>query len=105
MLNDVRMGKTKGVRKVKRAVQGIVDQVMKNEASLVGLTTLRDYDDYTFTHSVNVCIFSVSLGKRIGLSKLQLYDLGLTALLHDIGKSRVPLEMINKTSPSTTELS
>ncbi len=101
VLNDVRMGKTKSVRKVKRAVQGVVDQVMKNEASLVGLTTLRDYDDYTFTHSVNVCIFSVSIGKRIGLSKLQLYDLGLTALLHDIGKSRVPLDMINKTTPLT----
>jgi HD-GYP domain-containing protein (c-di-GMP phosphodiesterase class II) len=98
-LNDVRMGKTKSVRKVKRAVQGIVDQVMKNEASLVGLTTLRDYDDYTFTHSVNVCIFSVSIGKRIGLSKLQLYDLGLTALLHDVGKSRIPLDLLNKTGP------
>ncbi len=103
VLNDVRMGKTKSVRRVKRAVQGIVDQVMKNEASLVGLTTLRDYDDYTFTHSVNVCIFSVSIGKRIGLSKLQLYDLGLTALLHDVGKSRVPLEMINKTTALTED--
>ena len=52
--------------------------------ALVGLTTIRDYDEYTFTHSVNVCIFSVALGKKLGFSKLQLYDLGMTALLHDV---------------------
>jgi len=53
--------------------------VLNNEASLVGLTTLRDYDEYTFTHSVNVCIFSVALGRKLGLTKLQLYDLGMAA--------------------------
>jgi len=78
-----------------------VDQILNEEASLVGLTTIRDYDEYTFTHSVNVCIFSVALGKRLGLSKLQLYDLGMAALFHDIGKSRVPLEVLNKTSGLT----
>jgi HD-GYP domain-containing protein (c-di-GMP phosphodiesterase class II) len=67
----------------------------------VGLTTIRDYDEYTFTHSVNVCIFSVALGKRLGLSKLQLFDLGMAALFHDIGKSRVPLDVLNKASGLT----
>jgi len=97
VINSVRMGRTASVKKVKRAVQAIVDQVLSDESSLVGLTTLRDYDDYTFVHSVNVCIFSVSLGRKLGLSKLQLYDLGMAALFHDIGKSRVPLEVLNKT--------
>ncbi|HSB53986.1 MAG TPA: HD domain-containing phosphohydrolase, partial [Gemmatimonadales bacterium] len=60
--------------------------------------TLRDYDEYTFTHSVNVCIFSVALGRKIGLGKLQLYDLGMTSLLHDIGKAKIPIELLNKTS-------
>jgi len=96
VINSVRMGRTASVKKVKRAVQAIVDQVLADETSLVGLTTLRDYDDYTFTHSVNVCIFSVALGKKIGLNKLQLYDLGMAALFHDVGKSRVPLEVLNK---------
>jgi len=81
---------------VKRAVQAIVDQVLADESSLVGLSTLRDYDDYTFTHSVNVCIFSIALGKKLGLTKLQLYDLGMAALFHDVGKARVPLEVLNK---------
>ena len=79
-----------------RIVQGIVDQILNEEASLIGLTTIRDYDEYTFTHSVNVCIFSVALGKRLGLGKIQLYDLGMAALFHDIGKSRVPSEVLNK---------
>src|SRR3989475_719054 len=96
VINSIRMGRTANVKKVKRAVQGIVDQVLNNEGSLVRLTTLRDYDEYTFTHSVNVCIFSVALGRKLGLSKLQLYDLGMAALFHDVGKSRVPLEVLNK---------
>lgn len=96
MVNSVRLGRTTNIKKAKRAVQMIVDQVLNNETSIIGLTTLRDYDEYTFTHSVNVCIFAVALGRKIGLSKLQLYDLGLTALLHDIGKARVPIGILNK---------
>ncbi|MBI2535722.1 MAG: HD domain-containing protein [Gemmatimonadetes bacterium] len=97
VVSSVRMGRSASVKKVKRAVQSIVDQVLSNEASLVGLTTLRDYDEYTFTHSVNVCIFAVTIGRRLGLSKLQLFDLGMAALLHDVGKSRIPLDILNKT--------
>jgi HD-GYP domain-containing protein (c-di-GMP phosphodiesterase class II) len=96
VVNSVRAGRSASVKKVKRAVQGIVDQVLKNEVSIMGLTTIRDYDEYTFVHSVNVTIFSVLIGKRLGLTKVQLYDLGLAALFHDVGKSRVPLEVLNK---------
>lgn len=96
VLSSVRMGQSPNVKKIKRVVQGIVDQILSDETSLVGLTTIRDYDDYTFTHCVNVCIFSIALGRRLGLSRLQLYDLGFAALFHDIGKSRVPIDIIQK---------
>ena len=86
-------------------MQLIVDQVLNNETSLVGLTTIRDYDEYTFTHSVNVCIFSVALGKKLGFSKLQLYDLGMTALLHDVGKARVPVGDPQQDRPGSTSRS
>ncbi len=95
-INSVRLGKAPNVKKLKRIVQGIVDAILNDETSLFGLTTIRDYDEYTFTHSVNVCIFSVALGRRLGLGKLQLYDLGLAALFHDIGKARVPVDVLNK---------
>jgi HD-GYP domain-containing protein (c-di-GMP phosphodiesterase class II) len=103
VINSIRMGRTANVKKVKRAVQAIVDQVLNNEGSLIGLTTLRDYDEYTFTHSVNVCIFSVALGRKLGFTKVQLYDLGIAALFHDVGKSRVPLEVLNKQGGLTDE--
>ena len=95
-LTGVRLGKAVNARKVKRAVQSIVDQVLDDESSMVTMTTLRGFDEYTFTHSVNVCIFSVVIGQRLGFTKLQLYELGLGALLHDIGKMRVDTEIINK---------
>jgi len=98
LINSVRLGRTTSVAKVKRAVQAIVDQVLNNETSLLGLTAIRDYDEYTFTHSVNVCILSVAIGKKLGLTRLQLYDLGLAALLHDVGKARIPVEVLNKTT-------
>jgi HD-GYP domain-containing protein (c-di-GMP phosphodiesterase class II) len=103
LMTSVRMGRSPNIKKIKRVVQGIVDQILNEEASLIGLTTIRDYDEYTFTHSVNVCIFSVALGKRLGFSKLQLYDLGMAALFHDIGKSRVPSEVINKAEGLTED--
>ena len=103
VVNSIRLGRTSSVKKVKRAVQMIVDQVLTNETSIMGLTTLRDYDEYTFTHSVNVCIFAVALGRKIGLTKLQLYDLGMTALLHDIGKAKIPIEVLNQVNGLSEE--
>jgi HD-GYP domain-containing protein (c-di-GMP phosphodiesterase class II) len=96
VINSVRMGQSPNIKKIKRVVQGIVDQILAEETSLVGLTTIRDYDDYTFTHSMNVCIFSVALGRRLGLTRIQLYDLGMAALFHDLGKSRLPIDVLNK---------
>jgi HD-GYP domain-containing protein (c-di-GMP phosphodiesterase class II) len=103
VLGDMRLGKAVNVRKVKRAVQGIVDQVLSNESSMVTMTTLRDFDEYTFTHCVNVSIFSVILGQRLGLDRLQLYELGLGALFHDVGKQRLDADVINKPSSLTDE--
>jgi len=103
VINSVRMGKTPSMRKIKRVVQGIVDQILNEETSLIGLTAIRDYDEYTFTHSVNVCIFAVALGRRLGMTKLQLYELGLAALMHDIGKSRVPVDLLQKTGDLSEE--
>jgi len=96
VLTDMRLGKAVNLRRVKRAVQSIVDQVLNNETSMIGMTTLRDYDQYTFTHSVNVCIFSVVIGQKLGLTKIQLYELGLGALFHDIGKMRIDPGVVNK---------
>lgn len=103
VLTDLRLGKAVNVRRVKRAVQSIVDQVLTNETSIIGMTTLRDFDEYTFTHCVNVSIFSVVIGQKLGLSKVQLYELGLGALFHDIGKMRIDAELLKKAEKLTDE--
>jgi HD-GYP domain-containing protein (c-di-GMP phosphodiesterase class II) len=85
-----------GVRKAKRMVQGMVDIVAKDDAVLLGLSSIKDYDDYTYTHSVNVAVLSLCLGKRIGLSRIPLEHLGICGLLHDLGKVEVPLSVLTK---------
>jgi HD-GYP domain-containing protein (c-di-GMP phosphodiesterase class II) len=96
LMESVRSGRTLQRRRVRRAVQSIVDQILEDETLLLGLTNLRDFSEPTFTHCVNVAIFSIALGQKIGLARLELYDLGMAALLHDIGKTEVPPEILNK---------
>ena len=96
LFESARMGRTPRLRHITQVVQSIVDQVLTNEVTMVGLSTLRGYDDFTYTNTVNVCIFSLAIGRRLGLSKSRLFDLGIAALLHDVGKSRVDVDIILK---------
>lgn len=84
------------VRKLKRLVQKIIHVLMEDESILLGLTTIKNYDEYTYNHSVNVSIYSLAIGRRLGFSKETLTELGMTALFHDVGKSRIPKEVLNK---------
>ena len=84
------------VRKLKRLAQKAVHLVIEDESILLGMTTIKNYDEYTFNHSVNVSIYSLAIGKRLGFSKKALTELGITALLHDISKSKIPREVLNK---------
>ena len=96
VFNDVRMGKAIEINEVKAQVNTIVDSVFRNRDALLCLANLKDYDDYTFLHSVNVGILAVSFGRHLGLSKTQLESIGLGGLLHDIGKTQIPESILNK---------
>jgi HD-GYP domain-containing protein (c-di-GMP phosphodiesterase class II) len=85
-----------GVRKAKRMVQNMVDVAVEDEGILLGLGTIKDYDDYTYTHSVNVAVLSLCLGNRIGLSRTSLERLGICGLFHDLGKVEIPREIVAK---------
>jgi HD-GYP domain-containing protein (c-di-GMP phosphodiesterase class II) len=91
------------VRRLKRLAQKAVLLVQEDESFLLGMTVIKNYDEYTFNHSVNVFIYSIAVGKRMGFSRKTLTELGLTALLHDIGKSKVPKEVLNKPGPLSEE--
>ncbi len=84
------------VRRLKRLVRKAVHLVMEDESILLGMTTIKNYDEYTFNHSVNVAIYALAMGRRLGFSRSVLSELGITAMLHDIGKSKIPKEVLNK---------
>lgn len=88
--------KKAGVRKSIRVIQNMVDLVMEDEKIALGLSTIHDYDDYTFTHSINVATLSMCLGRRIGLSRTSMNRIGICGLFHDLGKLDVPIEIITK---------
>jgi len=84
------------LRHAKRLVQPIVDGILRHEYSIVGLTALKDHDEYTYAHCVNVSVLSIGMGNVLGLPRQALADLGVAALLHDIGKMDVPAEVLRK---------
>jgi len=95
-LEDVRLGASVDTKKAKAVVSSLVDNIVTNQDASIWLTHLKKRDEYTAIHSVNVCILSISFGRSLGLAKDELNVLGLGALLHDLGKMRVPLEVLNK---------
>lgn len=96
VVTKIKSGERVSIKKAKRVVESMVDMILQEEELLLGMTAIKDYDEYTYHHSVNVSILSVALGQRLGLSRKALTELGLVALFHDIGKMEVPPEILNK---------
>ena len=103
LTQSVRERGTVSFKQAKRAIQNIVDLMMDDEATVLGLTTLRCHDQYTHNHSVNVSLLSIALANRAGYPKAELADLGLAALFHDMGKSTIPIEVLNKPGEFTDD--
>ena len=91
------------VRSSKRVVYSLIESLFQDEYGLLALSTLKNFDEYTFNHSLNVGILSLALGQRIGLSKKSLSRLGTAGLLHDIGKVEIPKDLIYKVKLSEDE--
>lgn len=96
IMNKIRSGEKVSIKAAKRIVESMVDMIIEEKDLLFGMTAIKAYDDYTFHHSINVSILSVALGQKLGMDKKVLTDLGLSALFHDIGKIKVPTEILNK---------
>ena len=79
-----------------QAVDGLAEAVTQNRTALVALTAMRNYDNYTFTHMVNVSILTMGQARALGIEGRLLREFGLSALMHDIGKVRTPKEILNK---------
>ncbi len=99
---SVRIGKTLDMSKINTSVNAILDEILGSPHILVNLSDIRSYDSYTFAHSVNVCVLSVVLGLKLGLNALQLKELAVGAILHDIGKIAISDQIILKPGPLTS---
>jgi HD-GYP domain-containing protein (c-di-GMP phosphodiesterase class II) len=91
------------IKKTRRMVQSLVDFISEDEQFLLGMTAIKNYDEYTYHHSVNVSILALALGQRLGLNKQELTELGIVAFFHDSGKVELPSGLLNKTASFTDE--
>jgi HD-GYP domain-containing protein (c-di-GMP phosphodiesterase class II) len=92
----VRHGQELNVVKTKRVVHSLIDHIVHDEHSLLELTAIRDYDDYTFAHSTNVAVYALTMGVRLNLDRARLSQLGFAALFHDVGKIKLPQDLVRK---------
>jgi len=102
-INQVRLGNIPKTTEVSRVTNVLTDLVLEDKNTMIGLTMIKNYDNYLFNHSANVSILSVALGEGMGYSKPQLYVLGTAGLLHDMGKVGVAEEVIRKPGNLSSE--
>ena len=95
--------KNESTSRASKTVKNLIDEVLSNREILVNFADIRNFDDYTFSHSVQVCVLSIITGISLGLDHIKLKDLATGALIHDIGKPELDRELLNKPGDLTTE--
>ena len=103
MFQDVRLGRAIDTTHCMPLVNDITASVRRNAGAIVGLARLKTTADYTYMHSVAVCALMVCLARQLGLSESETREAGMAGLIHDLGKSAMPLAILNKQGPLTTD--
>jgi HD-GYP domain-containing protein (c-di-GMP phosphodiesterase class II) len=103
MFKDARLGKAVNVEAMMPLVDEISASITRNEGALISLVRLKKQDDYTYMHSVAVCALMTALGRQLNLSETEIRQVGLAGLLHDLGKAKVSLEILNKPGALTDD--
>lgn len=96
LLDDARLGGVINTEQAKATVKDCVGSILRNPDALIWMSRMRNEDEYTAEHCLNVCILSIAFGRHLGMSEVELEKLGLCGLLHDVGKMRVPQNVLNK---------
>lgn len=100
---NVQRSSTFNVAGIRESMKKIIEDAICNRHVLIQLTDIRTRDDYTFGHSINVCLLSVLIGIKMNLSQQQLVELSIGAILHDLGMALIPAEILQKTDPISQE--
>ncbi|MBH0186793.1 MAG: HD-GYP domain-containing protein, partial [Nitrospira sp.] len=95
-MHDVRLGRALNMDSVNHVVSDMTESVLRNADALTSLSRLKQFDEYTFYHSVNTSLLAMSLGRDLGFDRSALHQIGVGTLLHDIGKTQIPIEILNK---------
>jgi len=103
VMTEIRMGKIPKSEPVNNIVNEMTESVLSDPNAMIGLTMIKNYDNYLYNHSVNVSIMSLSLARFMGLSAEQVHDVGVGALLHDVGKTGVSEQIIRKPGGLSSE--
>jgi HD-GYP domain-containing protein (c-di-GMP phosphodiesterase class II) len=93
---DIERGRIPNSAPLREIVDQMAGITMQEPAALLGLTLIKDYDNYTFNHCVNVGVLSMALGSTLGMDEMAVRDLGIAGQLHDIGKTMIPKTILNK---------
>lgn len=93
----------KHINTVKSLAREIVDEILSNHETMINIIDLRNFDDYTYSHSLNVTVLSVVMGTALKLSRNTIYELAVGALVHDTGKMFVRKEILHKPGKLTNE--
>ncbi len=96
IMDDVRFGKQIETEKIKPVVAKMVGSILRNEDAFISLSRIRTADEYTYEHSMSVCILMIAFGRQLGITPPLLNEIGIGAMLHDIGKMKVPRILLNK---------
>ena len=102
-LNAIKSLKKLNIDECIFVANSIVEEIKENESIIIETMRISSYDNYTYTHSLNVDIYSVILGIALGYTDEELKKLSQAALLHDIGKTCLPVELLNKPGKLTPE--
>jgi len=103
MFQEARMGQAVNFIEAEPLVDEISASVMRNPGALISLARLKEKDDYTFMHSVAVCALMIALARQLGLDADTVRQAGMGGLLHDLGKSAIPLDILNKPGKLTDQ--
>jgi putative nucleotidyltransferase with HDIG domain len=95
-MEDVQLGRAINIQEVKKTVSEIVTNMVTDPGAMMWMSKLRKKDEYTSEHCLNVGMLAVNFGRHLGMSEEDLHKLGVAGMLHDIGKMRTPLEILNK---------
>ena len=95
-LDDLRLGGVINTVEAKTTVKACVHSLLRNPDALIWMSKIRSQNEYTAEHCLNVCILAIAFGRHLGMSEAELEKLGLCGLLHDVGKMRIPPEVLNK---------